>query len=697
LKNMRRQKRFKIVLYLLTVLNVFFILIALGNQVYSQSEREFLKTLTPAQKEWLEIVTPIITEAEKQVFFKIKNEQERDRFINLFWKIRDPKPETNENEFYREYMERVHFADTYFSIGSSKRGCLTERGFYYLLLGKPQERQVFATFSDIWPLELWFYQGDPKYGLPGYFYLVFYQPQGVGDYRLYYPGAEGPEKLVVPALTRETLNRSKALEIIKSINSELAKAAVSYLPEDRAGAFSSLSSQSIISAIKSLPEKQFVTDYARHYLSFKDLVEVEYSHNYLPSQGTAKVLKNGNNFFIHWSIEPEKINLAENNGMFSAYFELVIRLEEASGRLVFSQTEEVPLRFNQKQFEEHSRQKFALQDLLPVLPGDYKILLLLKNKTGKDFTSWETNIKVPQVKDKKFLGALILYHSRADLPEGQMKAFSVGRSELLVSARNEFSPSEKLQVFGQLLNPENGLLEEGQVDLCVKSLDSPEWQKCQEKSLKEVLSSEGGLFFEPIDLAQVKPGYYQVELTLTRKGQVLETQKENFIVLNVPVLTAPWVYSRLYNQGTPLNFDKMLASQYFMKGDYAKAVEWCEHILKNQEETETRLLLGKALYGAGEYSKSAEAVRPIFDSTKNREAGKVLALDYAAMKDWSRAIYYLEQLLAEATEIGVLNLAGEAYENLGEKEKAIKSYEKSLSLLPGQAELRKKLEKLKNK
>ncbi|MBC7364782.1 MAG: GWxTD domain-containing protein, partial [Candidatus Aminicenantes bacterium] len=614
-----------------------------------------------------------------------------------FWKIRDPNPETRENEFYREYMDRVRFADTYFSLGSSKRGCLTERGFYYLLLGKPLERQVFATFSDIWPMELWFYKGEPKYGLPGYFYLLFYQPQGVGDYRLYYPGVEGPEKLVVPALTRETLTRNKALDIIKSINTELAKAAISYLPEERASSFSSLSSQSIMAAIKSLPEKKFVTDYARHYLKFKDLVEVEYSHNYSPCQATAKVLRNGDNFFFHWSLEPEKINLAENNGLYSAYFELITRIEDESGQLIFSQTEEIPLRLNQKQFKEHGRQRFALQDMVPVLPGNYRIFLLLKNKTGKDFTSWETIVKVPQAHEKRYLSSLILYHSRADLPKGKMKAFSVGRSELLVSARNEFSPSEKLHVFAQLLKLDGSLREEASVQLCVKSLDSPEWRLCQEKSLKEILTPDGNLFFEPVGLTEVKPGYYQVELILARNGQVIETQKENFIVLNVPMLTAPWVYSRLYNQGALVKFDKILASQYFLKGDYKKTIELGERILKNMEDTETRLLLGKALYGAGEYFRSIETVQPIFEQTKNREAGKVLALDYSAIKDWSRAVYYLEQLMAEATEVAVLNLAGEAYENLGEKEKAIKVYEKSLSLLPDQPGLRKKLEKLKSK
>ena len=101
--------------------------------------------LTPAHRAWLEEVTPIITKVEREVFLKLRTDVERDKFIRFFWRQRDPLPDTSENEFYKEYMERVHFADRYFGIGSSRRGCLTERGFYYLLLGKPLERNIFAT------------------------------------------------------------------------------------------------------------------------------------------------------------------------------------------------------------------------------------------------------------------------------------------------------------------------------------------------------------------------------------------------------------------------------------------------------------------------------------------------------------------------------------------------------------------------
>lgn len=661
----------------------------------AQQEKELIKNLAPAYREWLEIVSPIITSTEKEVFLKLKTDRERDKFINFFWKIRDPNPDTEENEFYREYMERVHFADQYFSIGSSKRGCLTERGYYYLLLGKPLERQIFATQSDIWPMELWFYKGEEKYGLPGYFYLLFYQPEGMGDYRLYYPGVEGPEKLVIPSLTKERITRSKAIEIIKGINTELAKAAVSYLPEDRADTFSSFSSQTIIATIKSLPEKKFVTEYARNYLSYKDYVEVDYSHNYITSSAVAKVLQNDGHYFIHWTIEPDKINFAENQGLYSAIFELTIRLEDLKGNPVFSRTEEIPLRLNREQFEKHARQRFAFQDLFPVLPGSYKLLFLLKNKTAKDFTSYETNIIIPESPSEPYLSQIFLYHSRKDMNDNRIKAFSFNQKEYLISARNEFSPAEKLSLYCQLLNSK-GLSEEASIELCFRALDYPEAVSCQKKLLKEIMNEKKEIVFEGIDLSQFKPGYYRIELSLIDRDKIKAVQKDNFILLAQPALTSPWVYSRLHRPMPSVEFLKTLASQHFLKGDYQETRQLLESILSSTpEDQESRLLLAKTLFALSEYKDSLTFAVPVYEKTKDREAAKVIALDYAKLKDWRSALIYLEKLMAEATEVSVLNLAAEAYLNLGEKERAITLLEKSLSLVPDQPSIKSWLEDLK--
>ena len=133
----------------------------------------------PAEyKDWLDTVKPILTRTERDVFLKLTSRPDRDKFIQFFWKQRDPRPDTAENEFYKDYMGRIRFADQNFHDGTSQKGHLTERGFFYLLLGAPLERHIYATYSQFWPLEVWFYKGEEQYGLPSYFNLMFYQPQG---------------------------------------------------------------------------------------------------------------------------------------------------------------------------------------------------------------------------------------------------------------------------------------------------------------------------------------------------------------------------------------------------------------------------------------------------------------------------------------------------------------------------------------
>ncbi len=116
----------------------------------------FSEDLLPQHRESLENVSPIITKAEREVFSMLKTNEEREKFIRFFWRQRDPYPDTEENEFAKEYMERVRFADQNFGHGTFRRGSQTERGYYYLLLGPPLERRFFTTYSQLWPLELWF-------------------------------------------------------------------------------------------------------------------------------------------------------------------------------------------------------------------------------------------------------------------------------------------------------------------------------------------------------------------------------------------------------------------------------------------------------------------------------------------------------------------------------------------------------------
>jgi GWxTD domain-containing protein len=78
----------------------------------------------------------LLTAAEADEYRHLADAVARSEFITKFWKARDPKPETPENEFRDEFEKRAAFADQYFGQGE-RRGSLTDRGMVFILLGPP--------------------------------------------------------------------------------------------------------------------------------------------------------------------------------------------------------------------------------------------------------------------------------------------------------------------------------------------------------------------------------------------------------------------------------------------------------------------------------------------------------------------------------------------------------------------------------
>jgi GWxTD domain-containing protein len=676
--------------------NSSFFLIFLAATILLSSQEK----LSPEQRNWLETVSPIITKTEREVFLKLKTNQERDKFIQLFWKRHDPLPDTEQNEFYEEYMKRVKFADLNFGRESSKRGSQTERGYFYLLLGPPLEKQAYATSSEVWPLELWLYKGEQEYGLPPFFYLIFYQPEGLGEYRLYYPGVEGPEKLVIPALSSRVLNRTTAYQMIKKISSELANASLGYIPGESTLGASSLSSDTVLSSIHSLPEKKFSDAYARNFLYYKDYVETDYTHNFIENNFKVKVFKNAEHFYLHWTLEPKKINFAFYKGNYYSSFEMMLRLEDLEGNLVFEKEEEIPLEISPEDYKQHERQLFAFQDILPVIPGNFKFFLLLKSKTAKDFTSFQTELLIPQDNSGPLLSNLILYHGRKELEEGQkgrLKAFTFEGNQYVINAQSNFLPQEEIGLYCQLYNFKGEKKESLLIEIF--SMDSESPVQSYKRPLSEVLAPDGnGIDSGPLSLSSLKPGYYRILASIIdESGTKLLSEKENFILLSQPYPVIPWTYSKLHNFFPDQEQLYILASQYFMSKDYQLAKSSLEQALKLKDTAQARLLLAKTFYALGRYKDSLAIIFPIYQATQDREAAKIIAVNYAGLEDWSSALIYLEKLMEQATEISVLNLAAECYLNLKQPEKALPLLRKSLELNPNQdkiKELEKKAKKL---
>ncbi len=125
-------------------------------------------------REFLSEVRYIISKKESRIFKKIPP-AERQQFVEEFWKVRDPDPTTEENEYRDEYYRRIEQANHLFQEGS--QGWLSDRGRILILLGEPERRDVYPTGYSFYepPVEIWFY---------GTFPVVFVDYHREGMYRL---------------------------------------------------------------------------------------------------------------------------------------------------------------------------------------------------------------------------------------------------------------------------------------------------------------------------------------------------------------------------------------------------------------------------------------------------------------------------------------------------------------------------------
>lgn len=133
------------------------------------------KNLDPESKEFFSKVRYIITKQERKIFLNLPP-SERENFIDEFWKKRDPDPDTEDNEFREKYFARIEEANRLFAAGGTP-GWLQDRGRIYILLGPPDQRDVYPrgyTFYDK-PMELWYY---------GFFPIVFIDYAWNDDYKL---------------------------------------------------------------------------------------------------------------------------------------------------------------------------------------------------------------------------------------------------------------------------------------------------------------------------------------------------------------------------------------------------------------------------------------------------------------------------------------------------------------------------------
>ncbi|MFN8358481.1 MAG: GWxTD domain-containing protein [Candidatus Kapaibacterium sp.] len=145
------------------------------DELFQQSE---FATLSPerVQDEFIKAKV-LATQAEVQLFESLTEVPAKQKFLFRFWKTRDPREDTPENERLVEFRKAIQHANTYYSNILIKDGWRTDPGRVLRKYGFPTQIDRHPASSEARPYEEWLY-GNIQGGVN----FQFVDLKGIGNY-----------------------------------------------------------------------------------------------------------------------------------------------------------------------------------------------------------------------------------------------------------------------------------------------------------------------------------------------------------------------------------------------------------------------------------------------------------------------------------------------------------------------------------
>ncbi|MCP2518822.1 GWxTD domain-containing protein [Candidatus Aminicenantes bacterium AC-335-A11] len=681
---------------------IVLVLLLSFNFIISPANKKSPKDLPEKYRKWLEEeVVYIITPKEREIFLQLETDKERDMFIEAFWKQRDPTPGTPRNEFKEEHYRRIAYANRVFGRGTPRPGWKTDRGRIYIILGEPLDIERFEGQSLIYPTEIWFYKGDQRYGLPAFFNIVFYKDKGIGEYKLYSPVTDTFRKLIIDKRIAGGDPETAYYELYQ-YDPELAQAAFSLIPGENPPLNTpSLSSEILLGNVLTLPHRKVKDEYAEKLLKYKDIVELDYTANYISCDYLISVIKDEEgNFYVNYSIEPSALSVDYYNKKYLAHFELNGKVTDLKGKIIFQYGKSFSLEIPEEKIDQLRASSYAIQDCFPLVPGSYKLSVILKNTVSKEFTSIEKDIYIPKNENIIQMSPLILGFKteKKSYYLNVKKPFTIEDFQIFSYSKNIYTNKDNLIVFYQVYNLSPDIEKNGFFKYIIKN------KKKIFLSISKPLTEFGNKqsFLVSFPLTDFSPGFYTIRVSLYDKdnNEILFEEKE-FQVSAFSVIPRPWIISKIMpkNEKTRAEIKFILANQYYSLGNIEKAKRILEEINKRFPQLRYAQLLGEIYFLNKEYQKVKELLMPYKNS--NPKSFAFLALlgkTCQALGEFEEAIkIYKEYLLHEGTNLNILNLIGDCYYKLGDNEQALIAWRKSLELNPNQPSIKQKIEQLKKK
>lgn len=677
---------------------IFLLLIPL---ILPAQKKKSPKDLPEVYRRWFqEEIVYIITKTEKEVFLQLETDRERDIFIAAFWKQRDPTLGTSENEFKKEHYRRINYANQKLGRASATSGWKTDRGRVYIILGPPLNIQRFTSYTKIYPTEIWFYQQAPRGGLPPAFNVVFFDRKGIGEYVLYSPLNDGPQSLLI-GYQKGPHDYFEAYEQLYDYNAFLAQVSMSLIPGEAVSRGQpTMASDLLIQKINKVPQKEVKDIYADKFLKYKDIVEVEYTANYIGNENLVQVITDhSGTTFINYLIELERLSLNLYQSTYYTDVKVNGVLTTLSGQIIYQFEKIYSLKLNQEQFEILRDSSFAIYDMFPLIPGSYKFSVLLKNTVSKEFTSFEKDIYISENKGQVQMTPPLLAYGlkQSSASPTFLIPFRIKTGQLLCSPGNIFLKNDTLYVFFQIRGVNDNIKDNAKINFTFFRRE--EEFLTVSKKLTEY-SETGEDILADFSLRDFPASDYKLVLSLSdQNNQQILTGSKYFSVSPVRQIARPQIFSKVISSVKGALVLYIKGMQYLNKGDVRKGSELLEKTFhQNPGIIDFALGLGRANLLLRRFEKIESILLPFLDSSNpNYEVLSYLAEAKKGLSQYKEAVKYYKDIISHfGLSLDILNSLGYCYYRLRDFSEARAAWKKSLEINPDQPEIKKLLDSIKN-
>jgi GWxTD domain-containing protein len=423
-----------------------------------QREKKLTKELSIQDGIWmLDEVPDIITEAERRAFLELGTEEERDQFREIFWRNRNPDPESPVNPVKEEHYRRLIYADEHFASGIAGRK--TDRGRIYIIWGPPDEIDSHPTggtyerspgqgggSSTAYAYEIWRYRHLE--GIGENIEIEFVDPTGSGEYHITSDPCEKDALAHVPGAgpsLSEILGSSTKAGRFTNSNGTTC-------PMPLGGMTASTNE------FDNLDRTFRVQRPPEHFKDLAERVSARIVQSQIPLNYRVdflRVTSNTDLVPITVQVRNRDLSFQDKQGVHSAVLNLYGRLTTPGGIVVQTFEDVISRDFPESLFASSLNLSSIYQKVVPLRPGLYRLDVVMKDTQNGNLGIFGTAIRVPHFDEEKLdASSLILADQIETAASGQIGIgqFVLGSYKVRPRLSQEFLSTDKLGIFLQLYN-----------------------------------------------------------------------------------------------------------------------------------------------------------------------------------------------------------------------------------------------------